>query len=113
MESPWSRPLTGSQSAWDQSPPESGWDPAPGPQAHQHGSTERPDPATFPSGWSTHATLDGFTSSPAAFTINLRSVGIDSLVKLDLSTRDTAIESLDGASRQLRRLAGWNKIRNV
>ena len=104
MESPWTRPLTGMQSAWDLSPPEGGWDSAPDPKAQQHGSSERPDPASFPSGWSPHATLGGLSSSPSAFTVNLRSVGIDSLVKLDLSSRDAAIASIDGASRQLRRL---------
>ena len=35
MESPWSRPLTGVHSAWDQTPPETGWDIAADPQAHQ------------------------------------------------------------------------------
>ena len=104
MESPWSRPLTSLQSAWGQSPPEGGWGNASAPEAQQHGSAERPDPNPSRDGFHSGATPSDFSSSPSPFTINLRSVGIDSLIKLDLSTRDSAIESLDGASRQLRRL---------
>ena len=40
MESPWSRPPTEPQSAWDLSPPEGGWDRAPGPKAHQQTVSE-------------------------------------------------------------------------
>ena len=104
MESPWSRPLTSLQSAWGQTPPDGGWGNASDPKAQQHGSAERPDPNLSRGGFHSGATLSDFSSSPSPFTINLRSVGIDSLIKLDLSTRDTAIESIDGASRQLRRL---------
>ena len=104
MESPWTSPLTNLQSAWGLSPPEGGWGNASDPQAQQHGSAERPDPNPSRDVFHSGATPGDFSSSPSPFTINLRSVGIDSLIKLDLSTRDNAIESIDGASRQLRRL---------
>ena len=101
MESPWTSPLTNLQSAWGPSPPEGGWGNASDPQAHQHGSAERHDPSPQQPGL--HDGPGGNSSAPT-FTVNLRSVGIDSLVKLDLSTRDAAVDSLDGAARQLRRL---------
>ena len=101
MESPWTSPLTNLQSAWGRSPPEGGWGNASDPQAQQHGSAERHDPSLQQP--DLHNGSGGNSSAPT-FTVNLRSVGIDSLVKLDLSTRDAAVDSLDGAARQLRRL---------
>ena len=71
MESPWSRPLTNLQSAWGLTPPDGGYGDVPDLQAQQHGSAESHDPASG-------ATPGGLPPPPQAFTINLRSVGIDS-----------------------------------
>ena len=69
----------------------------------QHGRHQDQDPEPEPEPAPAHDT-EASSTSASAWTINIKSRGIDSLIKLDFSSQASIENSLDGAMRQLRQL---------